>query len=148
MKTLLLFSWLLLLCGCHTIDPADVEADRARWTALRDITADGVLSPLELAAVGDWLIAWDTRLLADEAAAKRPRDARAIVQDLVRVYGFATVQVFVVPELQARAPELFRLADLNSNGTLEADELLAIDPTSPVFALVVASTVQRLLAKR
>lgn len=139
---------LLILCSCTTVDPLDVQADRDRWTAVRDVTADGQVDEMEAPLLAQLLVAWDDKLTRDEAAAGQRRDARSILADLIRVYGAATVQVFAGPELQARAPELFRFVDVDSDGVLSEQELLAIDPLNPVFALVVASTAKRLLERR
>lgn len=76
------------------------------------------------------------------------RDPRGVLLELLRVYGVAAVQVALAPELEERAPELFRLVDKNGDRVLDESELLSIDPTSPVFALVVASTVHRLIESR
>lgn len=77
------------------------------------------------------------------ACASSPPDYRKELGDLIRVYGFAAVQVFG-EGFAAEAPELFRLADRNSDGVLTEEEILAIDPTSPVFAVVVLQTIKRL----
>ncbi len=125
-----------------------MAADRDRWTAVRDATADGKIDQQEAPLLADLLIAWDTKLTADERAAGSPRDARAILADMLRAYGAAAVTVFLAPELQARAPDMFRLVDTNQNGQLEPDELTSIDPASPVFAMVVTTTLRGLLAAR
>lgn len=146
---LLLCALLLTLTSCASgPDPADVAADRARWTAVRDLTADGQVDAQEAPLLGQLLVVWDQKLAADEAAAGRPRDARTVLLDLLRVYGVAAVQVFLGPELQQRAPEAFRLLDRNSDGVLSEAELLAVDPTDPVFAVVVVTTLHRLLTRR
>lgn len=144
---LLLATCSLLTSCCNGPPAADVAADRARWTAVRDTTADGAVDEREGPLLAELLIAWDAKLAADEVAAGQPRDARTIVAELLRVYGVAAVQVLVGPDLQARAPELFRLVDRDGDGVLSEAELLAIDPASPVFALVVTTTVHRLLTE-
>lgn len=145
---------LLLLAGCSLLvscttgpSPADVAADRARWAAVRDVTADAAVDEREAPLLAELLIAWDARLTADEAAAGQPRGTREVLLELLRVYGLAAVQLLIAPELQARAPELFRLVDRDGDGVLSEAELLAIDPTSPVFALVVTTTVHGLLRR-
>lgn len=137
----------LLTSCCSGPAPADVAADRARWTAVRDTTADGAVDAREGPLLAELLVAWDAKLAANEAAAGQPRDARTVVAELLRVYGLAAVQVLVGPDLQARAPELFRLVDKDADGILSEAELLSIDPASPVFALVVTTTVHRLLTE-
>lgn len=137
----------LLTSCCNGPAPADVKADRDRWTAARDNTADGVIDPAEAPAWNQLLVEWDAKLAADEAAVGQQRGPKEVLAELVRVYGAAAVQVFLAPELQTRAPELFRLADRDGDLVLSEGELLSIDPTDPVFALVVASTVRRLLQR-
>lgn len=166
----------LLLAACQSgPSPADVAADRARWTAIRDksvadqarlehirtAVADGVLTEQEQVLVADalrtydleapvfamFLLVWDSKLQADEAAAKVPQDPKGVLLELIRVYGFATVQVVLAPVLQEKAPAVFRLLDKNGNGVLEEPELAAIDPTDPVFAFVVITTVRELLQR-
>lgn len=149
MKTRLMLWLMLFCCSCAVRpDPRDVQADRARWTAVRDATADGSIDEQEGPLVAELLVAWDAKLSADEAAAGAQRDARAILEDLLRAYGVAAVQLWLVPEMQQRAPEMLRLIDRDGDGTLTAAELLAIDPADPVFALVVATTAQQLLRRR
>lgn len=146
---LLLLACCAVLVACATAPPAeDVAADRARWTAVRDLAADGQIDQTELQLIGTLLVAWDEKLTADEAAAGHKRTPQEMLAELLRVYGAAAVQVWLAPELQQRAPEAFRLVDRNGNGVLEAAELQAIDPTDPVFALVVATTAQHLLRGR
>ena len=82
------------------------------------------------------------------ASCQSQPSAEQTIADLLRVYGVAAVQVIVGPELQARAPEMFRLLDVNSNGVLEEAELLSMDPASPVTAIVVVTTLQKLLKDR
>lgn len=144
---------LLLLVACSMLlscttgpDPADVAADRDRWRAVRDVTADGRIGEDEAPLLTGLLVVWDEKLTADETAAGR-HDPKAVLVDLLRVYGVAAVQVFLAPELKARAPDLFALVDVDKDGALSEAELLAIDPRSPVFAIVVASTVTQLLKK-
>ncbi len=135
----------LLLCSCATgPTAADVAADRDRWRAVRDTTADRTVDALEAPLLGELLAAWDAKLTADEAAVVS-RDTT--VEDLLRVYGAAAVQLWLVPEFQRRAPEMFRLVDRNGDGVLDETELRAIDPKSPVFATVVLMTAAQLLAK-
>lgn len=136
----------LLLAACQTgPTAADVAADRDRWAAVRDVTADHTVDAIEAPLVAELLAAWDAKLSADEA---KVASADTTVADLLRVYGSAAVTIWVVPELQKRAPEFFRLVDKDGNGTLSDAELLAIDPKSPVFAAVVLTTAARLLAKK
>lgn len=125
--------------------PLDVEADRARWTAVRAVVADGTLDAAENTALAGLLAAWDAKLAVDEAAAEQ--DRRGQLEELVRVYGAAVVSVTLGPELQRRAPDLFRLVDKNTDGQLAIDEILSIDPASPVFAVVVATTVAQLVRR-
>ena len=142
---------LLVLCfsACVTgPSPADVAADRARWTAVRDVTLDGQVDGPEAAALTELLIAWDEKLRGQEAAAGSSWTPEAILADMLRVYGPAAVQVFLGPKLEAQAPELYRLVDRNADHVLSAEEMLAIDPRSPVFAVVVLSTLQQLLGRR
>ncbi len=176
MKTTLLFL-LSVLTACATgPDPADVAAERARWTAVRDHSAGDANRAIAVEAVaqgdkeldevekeemrqlvkewredinvqGDLILAWDAKLKADEEAAKTPRDTRTVFLDLLRAYGMATVQLFLEPELKAKAPELYRLVDRDSSGSLSEEEILAIDPTSPAFAVVVTATVVRLVKR-
>lgn len=147
--TCIVLSLVALLASCVARpDPADVAAERDRWTFLRDLTIDGQVDPQEAPVLAAVLVQWDAQLQADEEAAGAPRDARTILVDLVRAYGLAAVQLFLVPELQAKAPELFRLLDKDTDGILSEAELLAVDPTDPVFAVVLITTVHRLLTKR
>lgn len=144
---------LLLACcalvSCASAPPAeDVVADRARWAAVRDLSADGQIDAVELQLLGTLLVAWDEKLTADEAAAGHKRTPQEMLGELLRVYGAAAVQAWLAPELQARAPEAFRLVDRNGNGVLEEQEMLAIDPTDPVFAVVLVTTAQHLLKGR
>jgi hypothetical protein len=140
---------LSLLTACATgPSKADVEADRARWTAMRDVTADSTIDASESPLVDELLVEWDNKLAADEKAAGAERDGRTIAADLLRAYGLAAVQVFLEPELKARAPELYRLIDKDSSGWLSAEEIMSVDPTSPVFAVVVTTTAMHLLRKR
>jgi len=146
-RLLLCAGWLLVavLHGCASgPTPADVAADRDRWTAVRDVARDNLVDGIERPALDELLRVWDQKLMADEAALV---STDTTVRDLIRVYGVAAVQVFLAPEIQARAPELFRLIDRNLDGTLDEAELLAVDPKSPVFAVVVLSTAARLLAR-
>lgn len=141
---------LVLFCGgCSTAPrPADVAADRSRWAAVRDLAADGKIDPVELQLLGTLLVAWDEKLTADEAAAGHKRTPQEMLAELLRVYGAAAVQVWLAPELQARAPEAFRLVDKNGNGVLEESELVGLDPADPVFAVVLVTTAQHLLKGR
>lgn len=147
LRLFLLLPVLLAACASGP-DPADVAADRARWRGVRDATADGVLSPAESVVLAELLVAWDEQVTALEAAANTKQKPEAVLAELLRVYGVAMVDTFFAPELQRRAPELFRLVDKDGNGSLSAEELTSIDPTSPVFALVVASTVHRLIKRK
>ena len=124
-------------------NPLDVAADRDRWAAIRAVTADGTIDSNERELLDELLTSWDATLRVKEAG-NGPKD---VLSDMLRVYGVAVVQVIVGPELQARAPEMFRLIDVNSNGILEESELLSMDPASPVTALVVVTTLQKLLRK-
>jgi len=148
MNRLCLYAVLLLIAVLHACaggpTPADVAADRDRWTAVRDVARDNLVDGIERPALDELLRVWDQKLMADEAAIV---STDTTVRDLIRVYGIAAVQVFLAPEIQARAPELFRLIDRNMDGTLDEAELLAVDPKSPVFAVVVLSTAARLLAR-
>lgn len=146
MKTTVYASILLLLTACATgSTAADVAADRDRWRAVSDTTADKQVDATEAPLLTELLIAWDAKLTADE---KRVASADTTWQDLARVYGEAVVTVLLADEIKVRAPELFRLVDRNADGVLGIDELQQIDPTSPVFAAVVVSTAVRLLAKK
>jgi hypothetical protein len=151
----------LFLCGCASTGPsaADVAADRARWTAVRMVTADGVVdrttvieppNGTEASLLSELLVEWDDKLAGDEAAASQPRTAASTFDEIVRVYGAAAVEVFLVDEVaraEKRYPEAFRLIDKNGDRAITIDELRAVDPMSPVFALVVASTAKRLLKR-
>lgn len=140
---------LILLPGCMGgPSPADVEADRARWTAVRDVTADGVVDEGERPALAAFLIAWDDKITADEKAAGAQRDPQQILAGLLRAYGVAAVQVFLGPELQRRAPALFAAVDGDGDGLLSEAELLSIRPDDPAFAAVVIVTVHALLRDR
>jgi len=152
MKTIATLLSLFLVACQSGPTPADVQADRARWTTIRDAVADGVINQTtEAQPIADMLLAWDAKLTAEEQAAGKPRDWQAYGAELARVYGAAAVQVALAeigPKLKAQAPlELFRLIDKNSDGALSVDELLGVDPTSPVFALVVATTAAQLLTR-
>lgn len=150
MKTMLTWAGLVLAvlfcCSCAAGRPstADVAADRSRWSAVRAVTADNAVDATERPVLDELLVAWDQKLSADEAASVA---ADAEMAKLIRVYGLAAVQEFFMPELQARAPELFRLLDQNGDSVLDEQELLGIDPASPVFAAVVMSTARRLLER-
>jgi len=148
MNRLRLYAILLLFAVLHGCasgpTPADVAADRDRWTAVRDVARDNLVDAIERPALDELLRVWDQKLMTDEAALV---STDTTVRDLIRVYGVAAVQVFLAPEIQARAPELFRLIDRNLDGSLDEAELLAVDPKSPVFAVVVLSTAARLLAR-
>jgi len=154
MKTISIILFSLLLVACQAgRSTADVQADRARWTTVRDVTVDGIINaPTEATMLADMLLAWDAKITAEEAAAGKPRDWHAYAAELARVYGTAAVQVALAeigPKIKAQAPpELFRLVDKNSDGALSVDELLGVDPASPVFALVVATTAAQLLTKK
>lgn len=149
-NTILLLLTSLACYGCCSTAPAakDVAADRARWAAVRDLAADGTIDPVEMQLIGTLLVAWDEKLTADEAAAGHKRTPREVLQDLLRVYGAAAVQVWLAPELQKAAPEAFRLVDQNGNGVLEEAELTSLDPADPVFAVVLVTTAQHLLKGR
>lgn len=138
----LLLPLLLLLAACATSgpDPADVVADRARWTAVRDVAADGAIDPQEQPLVTQLLVAWDAKLQVDEAAAKAAREPQRVLQDLVRVYGTAVVAGAFGPDLQRAAPDVFRLFDLDGSGVIDPGELMSIDVTSPSFQVVLATT--------
>lgn len=139
-----LFAILILLASCALKpDPLDVASDRDRWGAIRAVTADGTIDSSERELLDQLLSDWDATLRIKEAAAG-PKD---VLADMLRVYGVATVQVIIGPELQARAPEVFRLIDVNNNGVLEEAELLTLDPASPVTAVVVVTTLQKLLRR-
>ena len=139
-----------ILAGClANPSPADVASERARWSKVRDVTADGQISNAEVQELGKLLDEWDAKLVTDEAAAGRKRDAATILGEIVRVYGPAAVQVALGDALQTR-PEwvpLFRLVDKNSDGFIDGAELASVDPLDPVFALVVATTARALLTR-
>lgn len=141
-----------IFAACSTIDPADVAADRDRWTAVRDTTADGVVDAREAPLLAELLVAWDQKLTADEAAAKRARAPRDVWAEVLRVYGEAAVQVALAeigwPAVASQHPEAFRLVDRDGDGRLTIAELQAVDPLSPVFAMVVTQTAVALLRKR
>lgn len=136
----------LLAAACMTQapDPRDIVADRARWDAVQRTTADGVLTQEEHDLLVVLIGEWDVALRVKEAAAAQSGN---VLADMLRIYGVAAVQVILGPELQQRAPEVFRLVDKNSNGVLEEAELLGLDPASPVTAVVVITTLQKLLKR-
>jgi hypothetical protein len=139
----------LLFAACASGPaPADIAADRSRWTGVRDATADGVIDPVEAPLVAELLVAWDEKLVADEKAAGRPQDPNQQVATLLRVYGAAVVQTILVPKLQAKAPHLFALLDVNQDQAISSEELGAVDIRDPVFALVVTETIIALIKKR
>lgn len=144
MKAMLVLLCLFTACATGPT-AADIAADRDRWRAMSDVTADKQVDATEAPLLTTLLIEWDAKLTADE---RRVASADTTWQDLARVYGEAVVTVLLADEIKARAPELFRLVDRNSDGTLSIDEVTLIDPTSPVFAAVVVSTAVRLLAKK
>lgn len=138
-------------CTSTAPSPADVQADRARWTAVRDVSIDGQIDATESPLLAQLLLDWDKKLTADEAAAGRQRDAKSIAEELARVYGAAVLTVAlseVAPKIEQQAPEAFRLVDKNSDHLISMDELLAVDPTSPIFALVVTTTAAQLIQRR
>lgn len=142
----------LAACQVHGPDPIAVEADRARWQAVRAVTADASIDAQEAAALAELLTAWDAKLIADEAAIAKPQARRDQLTDLIRVYGNAAVTVAlgeggIQARAKAEAPELFALADRDGSGTLSLEEVLSLDPASPVFAIVVAHTVARLVRR-
>lgn len=139
---------LLVLSACWSGPSVeDVEADRARWTAVRDATADGVIEPAEKAAWAQFMLDWDDKLAADEKAAGQKRDPNQILVGLVRAYGVAAVQVFLGPELQRKAPAVFAMIDQDHDGLLTEAELLSVRPDDPAFAAVVLLTVQALIRR-
>ena len=143
-KWTLFGAMLALLTACMAKpNPVDVAADRDRWVAVRATTADGVIDATEKQLLDELLATWDATLRVKEAAAG-PKD---VLADMLRIYGVAAVQVLVGPELLERAPELFRLVDANSNGILEESELLSMDPASQVTAVVVITSLQKLLKR-
>lgn len=139
-----LFLFALTACQAGP-SAADVAADRDRFTALSAVTADDTVSPAERPVLDELLHAWDVKLTADEQAVAK---ADTTVQDLLRAYGLAAVQIYLTPELKARAPEMFRLLDVTADGQLDEAELRGADPKSPVFAAVVITTAARLLARK
>lgn len=137
-----------VLPGCVSTAPsaADVAADRAMWQAMKDVTADGSIDAQEAPVLAQTFAQWDSRLRADEARVAR---ADTTWQDLVRVYGLATLGVFGV-NLEAQAPQLYRYVDRNGNHTIEVAELEALsvdDLRNPVFAAALVSTAVQLIAK-
>jgi hypothetical protein len=152
--TVRLLPLLLFLAGCVTPGPSllDVQADRARWEALHMAVADRAIDDAEHGALGVLFDEWDKKLVADEVAASNASARRDTMADLVRVYGDAAVSVVLADaDLQAKAkaaaPDLFALADRDGSGSLSLAEILTLDPTSPVFAVVVATTVARLVRR-
>lgn len=146
---LFVFALLALLLASCASGPsvADVAADRARWRATHDVTADGVVDPQEAPLLAQLLAEWDAKLGVDE---RRIADQDTQWQDLLRVYGVAMLQVFG-GDLEARAPELFRFVDRNSNHALDLEELQALNVQTlqnPVFAAAVVSTAVQLAARR
>ncbi len=140
---------ILGLCSCMgTMSKVEVEADRARWTTVRDVTADNAVDEQERQKLALALLAWDKKLALAEEEIGKARDPNAIFVDLLRVYGAAVVQAYLGPELLARAPEMFRLIDRNSDGVLSEGELASLDPRDPVVALVVVHTLHALLTRR
>lgn len=137
----------LAFASCTTISPEDVKADRARWTAVRDTTADGKVDEQEAPLLGQLLVAWDAKITADEASAGKPRDAGVIFAEVLRVYGAASVQAFLGPELLRSAPEVFRLIDRNGDRILSEQELTSLDLRDPVVAMVVVTTARALLTR-
>jgi hypothetical protein len=121
-------------------DPADVAAERSRWTAVRDVAADGLIEQVEAELLGPLLVEWDAKLQAEEAAANAARDPQRIMQDLIRVYGMSVVAGAFGPDLKKAAPDVFRLFDLDGSGVLDPAELMSIDLTSPSSQIVLATT--------
>ncbi len=143
MNQTILASLLLLIGACATgPTAADVAADRDRWRAVSDTTADKQVDATESPLLTTLLIEWDAKLTADE---KRIASADTTWQDLARAYGGAAVTVLLAEEIKLKAPELFRLVDRDSDGMLSIPELEQIDPTSPVFATAVVTTAVRLI---
>lgn len=137
---------LLFLAGCQVApSAADVAADRDRWAAVTAVTADRAVDDAEAPLLSELLAAWDASIQAAEA---RVAAAGTTWQDLVRVYGSATVNVLLAQEIATKAPELFRFVDRNEDGELSPEELMAVDPANPVFAAAVVSTAVRLLARK
>lgn len=153
MKTVCLLFLFFAACAAGP-NPADVMADRARWTAVRDTTADGTVDANEAPLLAELLTVWDSKLTADEAAAGRSRDPKQIAADLLRVYGAAVITAVLgelTPEfakIEAQFPEAFRLVDKNSDHLISLDELTTVDPTNPVFAAVVAQTAVQLIRRK
>jgi len=145
---LLIACSLLLSCVSPGPSAADIAADRDRWRAVRDTAADGAIDAQESPLLAELLVVWNQKLLHDEASIGKKADGRAIVADLLRVYGLPAVQLFLVPEMQSLAPELLRLVDIDSNGHLSEAEILAIDPRDPLFVAVAMQTAVRLLKHR
>jgi hypothetical protein len=148
MKLLALLLLAFLPCCISGPNAADVAADRARWTAVRDVTADGKVDDTELATFGNMMSTWNDKLTADEQAIGKAKTPGDMLTELLRVYGTATVQVVIAPILQQKSPAVFRLIDKNGDGVLSAEEILALDPKDPVTAVVVIQTLQELLTRK
>jgi len=135
----------VLLAGCQVgPSPQDVAAERARWRGFQAALADDQVSPEESRYLHQLLDQWDLQLIVDENDVA-PKDAKAKMEEILRVYGVAAVQVIFGPELQKRAPEAFRLVDANGDGLLSEKEILAVDFADEVVAVVVVTTVVRLV---
>lgn len=144
----LLFALVCLFVQSCQLSPnaADIAADRARWTAMRDFTADRSIDDQELPVLNELFNAWDEKLKVDEL---RVAAVDTTWQDLVRVWGAAALTVFG-GNLEAQAPLLFRFVDKNGNHLLELEELQALTPdtlTNPVFAAAVIATAVQLHAR-
>lgn len=138
----------LLLSACMAgPNAADVEADRARWVAVHEVTGDGVLDDLERARLHGVLDAWNEKLIEDETAVGR---APQLVPTLLRVYGAAALTVFS-PELQAKHPDLFAVLDANADGLLTTAEVMAFVPRGPAdqerLAMIAVFTLRALLKR-
>lgn len=77
-----------------------------------------------------------------------PDDLQATMRELLRAYTVAAVQVFAAEAVREKAPEAFRLIDKDGDGILSEAELMALDWRSPVTAVVVLTTVQKLIKHR
>ncbi len=133
---------LLFLFSCTTSAPsaADVAADRARWTAVRDALADGVIDDAEAQALADLLVVWDEKNRRAEEAANAALDPGTEMMALVRAYGDAIADVFT-PNLRKYAPLLFDVIDKDQSGSISVQEIRGINWSSPALAVVVTHTV-------
>ena len=137
----------LLLSSCYSgPTPERLATERAWWQAVKTTTADGTIDEAEAPLLAQLLADWDVLLTKDEGGTGA-KDPKAMLTELLRVYGVATVQVILGPELMARAPTVFKLLDANQNGILEEQEIMGLDPADPVTAVVVVQTIYQLMHK-